>query len=514
MRIRVGAVAAAVGALVVGLLPAMPALPAAAADSVSWKPCPEPGGSFGQECARIPVPLDYRKPNGKTIEVAVSRLRSTNPAKRRGVMLVNPGGPGGPGQTLPLDLVSIGLPVSVTDTYDLIGFDPRGTGESTPVTCDTPLEELRGNLPPYARTSADVAAWAEALKPLPARCASSSTGALMPHITTSNTTRDMDRIRVALGESKISYFGVSYGSYLGASYASMFPARVDRVVLDSVTGPRGLDYQGSRWFATGFDLRFPDFAKWAAARNATYELGSTPAQVRRTYFSLAARLDETPIEGLDGALFRAVSFSWLYTDASFPTMAQTWQQLLRAPTPAAAAASVAAAIDPLENFVSSQLQVVCNDSDWPESVSTYQRFVERERLTHPAFGPAASNIWACAFWPVERYEPPVKVNGKAADRVLLMENLRDPATPLVGARAMKKALGPDARLVTVDQGGHGVYLFGENACANNTVTTYLVTGKRPRAGLHCPKDSGLFSKLSSADRAERQKTLRELTPAF
>ncbi|MBM7789184.1 alpha/beta hydrolase [Tenggerimyces flavus] len=509
MRGRVGAVAAAVGALVVGLLPA---LPAAAADSITWKPCPEPGGSIGQECAKIPVPLDYRKPDGKTIEVAVSRLRSTNPAKRRGVLLVNPGGPGGPGQTMPLDLVSLGLPVSVMDTYDLIGFDPRGTGESTPVTCDIPPAEVQSNVPPYARNPADVAAHAEALKPLPAQCAASSTGALLPFVNTSNTARDMDRIRVALGESKISYFGVSYGSYLGAAYASMFPSRVDRVVLDSVTGPAGLDYQGSRWFATGFDIRFPDFAKWAAARDATYELGATPGQVRRTYFSLAARLDQTPIQGVDGALFRAATFSWLYNDASFPTMAQAWQQLLRAPS-AAAAASVAAAIDPLENYVSSQLLVVCNDSDWPESVSTYQRVVERERLARPAFGPAAANIWACAFWPVERYEPPVRVNGKAADRMLLVENLRDPATPLVGTLEMKRAFGRQARLVTVDQGGHGVYLFGENACANNTVTTYLVTGKRPRAGLHCPKDGGLFG-ASSQDQAERREALRQLQRGF
>lgn len=508
MRRRV--VAVALGALVVGLLPALPAV---ASSSVAWKPCPEPGGSYGQECARIPVPLDYREPNGRTIEVAVSRLRSTNPAKRRGVLLVNPGGPGGPGQTMPLDLVSLGLPVSVMDTYDLIGFDPRGTGESTPVTCDIPPAELQSNVPPYARDAADVAARAEALKPLPAQCAGSSTGALLPFVNTSNTARDMDRIRVALGESKISYFGVSYGSYLGASYASMFPSRVDRVVLDSVTGPRGLDYQGSQWFATGFDIRFPDFAKWAAARNATYELGATPGQVGRTFFSLAARLDEAPIQGVDGALFRAASFSWLYTDASFPTMAQAWQQLLRAPS-AAAAASVAAEVDPLENYVSSQLAVVCNDSDWPESVSTYQRVVERSRKLHPAFGPAASNIWACAFWPVERYEPPVRVNGKAADRILLVENLRDPATPLVGTLEMKRALGAKARLVTVDQGGHGVFLFGENACGNNTVTTYLVTGKRPRPGLHCEKDGGLFGSLTGQDETKRQEALRHLARSF
>jgi hypothetical protein len=164
--------------------------------------------------------------------------------------------------------------------------------------------------------------------------------------------------------------------------------------------------------------------------------------------------------------------------------------------------------------VSSQLHVVCNDSDWPESVSTYQRHVQRQLLTRPAFGPAAANIWPCAFWPVERNEPPVRVNGAAADRVLLVENLRDPATPLVGTLAMKRALGPRARLVTVDQGGHGVYLFNDNACAVNTVTRYLVDGKRPRFDRHCAKDGGLFGTLSAKEEAKRQAALREVQKAF
>lgn len=166
----------------------MPATASAATGSLAWEPCPD---AATLQCATLKVPLDYRKPDGATIDIAVSRLASTNPAKRRGVMLMNPGGPGGPG---------------------------------------------------------------------------------LPYITSANTARDMDRIREALGEKKISYYGVSYGSYLGAVYSTLFPRQADRVVLDSVTGPGGLDPTGSRRLAEGFQDRFPDFASWAAARHDSYGL--------------------------------------------------------------------------------------------------------------------------------------------------------------------------------------------------------------------------------------------------
>lgn len=456
----------------------VPALPAAAAPGVTWGPCPDLGAPAPElECTTIAVPLDYRRPNGKRIDLAVSRLPSTNPGKRRGVLLTNPGGPGGPGLSWPLSLVALGLPASVRDAYDVIGFDPRGIGYSTPVSCALPPELQVDNVPPYARDAADVVRQAAHARDVAGRCTSGPAAELLPYITTANTARDMDRIRLALGERKISYAGVSYGTYLGAVYATLFPRRTDRVVLDSALGPHGLDVTASRRFALGFQLRFPDFAAWVAARDATYGLGATPAEVTAKYFELAGRLDQAPVAGFDGPAFRAVTFSGLYFDARFPLLAQFWQALDEGVT--------TLAYPDIENILTAQLSVVCNDNDWPESPRTYQRAVAVDRVRYPMFGAAAANVWACAYW-TDPIEPPVRIG--ARDRganILVVENLRDPATPLPGAVELVAALGHRTRFVTVDQGGHGVYLLGANACGNDVVTAYLVDGVRPPTGFHC-----------------------------
>lgn len=460
------------------LAPLVPGLPAAAAPGVTWGPCPDVGGPVpGLECTTIAVPLDYRHPTGKQIELAVSRLPSTNPAKRRGVLLTNPGGPGGPGLSLPVALVNLGLPASVRETYDVIGFDPRGIGYSTTVSCALPPELQVNNVPPYARDAADVRTQAAHARDVAGRCAASQDAGLLPYITTANTARDMDRIRVALGERRISYYGISYGTYLGAVYTSLFPGRGDRVVLDSSLGPRGLDITASRRFGLGFQLRFPDFAAWVAAREDTYHLGATPAAVTAKYFELAGRLDRTPVQGIDGPTFRVLTFSGLYSDADFPPVARIWQLLDQGVT--------TLAYPDIENILSAQLSVVCNDNDWPSSVRVYQRNVAVDRIRYPMFGAAAANIWACAFW-TDPVEPPVRIGTtNQGANILVVENLRDPATPLPGAVEMVAALGHRTRFVTVDQGGHGVYLFGSNACGDEVVTRYLADGVRPPAGFAC-----------------------------
>jgi pimeloyl-ACP methyl ester carboxylesterase len=468
-----------VTAVVLVLAGLLPATPAAAEPGVVWGPCPDVGAPLpGLECTTVTVPLDYRHPHGEQLQVAVSRLPSTDPAKRRGVLLTNPGGPGGPGLTLPLELDLLGLPVAVRESYDIIGFDPRGIGFSTPVSCALPPELVADNVPPYARDATDVVRQAVKEQDIARRCTRSPSAARLPYITTANTARDMDRIRAALGERTLSYLGWSYGSYLGAVYATLFPGHTDRVVLDSVLGPHGLDITASRRFALGFQLRWPDFAAWAAARNDTYALGATPAEVTAHYFETAARLDRAPVGAITGAAFRVGVFSTLYSDARFPLLAEQWHAVDQGMT--------TLAYPDIENVLTAQLSVVCNDNDWPESIGVYQHNVALDRVRYPMFGAAGANIWTCAFWPTDPVEPPVRVGTRnGGTNILLMENLRDPATPLPGAREMAAALGRHTRLVTVDQGGHGVYVFGANRCGNDVVTRYLVDGVRPPAGTTC-----------------------------
>ncbi|MYU19592.1 alpha/beta fold hydrolase, partial [Streptomyces sp. SID8361] len=184
------------------------------------------------QCATIKVPLDYRVPGGKRIDMAISRIKSTAPDQRHGVLLANPGGPGGPGLDMPM-LMKESLPESARQKYDLIGFDPRGVGRSTPVTCGLEPEEENW-LRPYKEATFDKdVAWARDV----ARKCREKSGATLKHITTRNTARDMDLLRAVLGEKKVSYFGYSYGTYLGAVYTQMFPGRADRFVLDSAVDP-------------------------------------------------------------------------------------------------------------------------------------------------------------------------------------------------------------------------------------------------------------------------------------
>ncbi|MFJ8599760.1 alpha/beta hydrolase [Streptomyces shenzhenensis] len=450
-------------------------------DTVRWGPCPENIASPRLECSSLEVPLDYRDPDGRQIEIAISRLASENPSQRRGVLLTNPGGPGGTGLDYPALLAGSGLPQKVLDSYDVIGFDPRGVGRSAPVTCDlTPEQQAHRNFPPYAHTAADVAREARYARTVAEQCATSRTAWMLPHTTTANTARDMDRIRVALGEPKLSYLGHSYGTYLGAVYATMFPKRGDRVVLDSNLGPGGYDVTAMRLFARGMEDRFPDFAAFAAAR-PEYGLGTTPEQVTAEFFDLAKRLEAKPVQGIDGTLFRGLTFEYLYSDATMPLLAATWQALGGdRPLPPTLPLP-----ENIENSMASRFSVICGDTRWPGMVQDYQRNVAVDRLKYPMLGGSTASIGPCAFWPDKRVEPPVRIGDRGPSNVLMVQNERDPGTPLAGAQKLRNAFGKRATMVTADQGGHGVYPFGPNTCANDAVTAFLTTGQRPPQDLAC-----------------------------
>ncbi|MFF9192793.1 MULTISPECIES: alpha/beta hydrolase [Streptomyces] len=465
---------------------------AATPESVRWGPCSEKAAPEEVavasaeaalprlECSTLEVPLDYRDPDGRQIEIAISRLASKVPSQRRGVLLTNPGGPGISGLGYPAVLAASGLPQEVLDSYDVIGFDPRGVGRSTPITCDlTPEQQARGNVPPYAHTAADVAREVPHARAVAEQCATSRTAWMLPHTTTANTARDMDRIRAALGEPRLSYLGASYGSYLGAVFTTMFPKRSDRMVLDSNLGPGGYDVTAMRLMARGMEDRFPDFAVFAAA-HPEYGLGTTPEQVKAKFFDLAERLEAAPVHGYDATWFRGVTFDRLYSDADMPLVAGMWQALdTNQPPP------VTPTFPNMENFMSARFAVICSDNRWPETVREYQRNVAVDRLRYPMLGGSTAGIGPCAFWPDRRVEPPVRISERGPSNVLMVQNERDPGTPLAGAQELRRAFGKRATMVTAEQGGHGVYPFGPNVCANNAATAFLSTGQRPSQDLAC-----------------------------
>lgn len=489
-RVRRGVVTVVAAGLVAWLV----AVPAGAEPraGLAWGACPEDvaTGGLALECTTVPVPLDYRDQDGRTIDLTVSRLASTDPAKRRGVLLLNPGGPGGSGLSLPADLASRGIPASVLDAYDLIGMDTRGVGHSTPVSCGfTADQDYLGNIPPYAVDDAAVTRQAAIARDVAEQCAAHDDDDVLRHLSTANNARDLDRIRAALGEEKASFLGYSYGTALGAAYASMFAGTTDRVVLDSNLGDTFLDHDGMRRFGLGAEETFPDFARWAAKRHASYGLGRTPAEVERTYFRLAGQLDEAPMNGIDGRLFRLVLFAGLYSEVKYGLTAQIWQSVARDDAAAAhrltgelLAEGTPAAGD---NAWTVFLAVTCNDVDWSADLGTYRQAVAQDRERYPKYGAAAANVTPCAYWPYEPAEPPVAIDDDGRENVLLLQNLRDPATPLRGAELLDEKFGPRSRLVTVDGSGHGVYVFGGNPCALNVATGYLVDGDLPANDVSC-----------------------------
>ncbi|MFE2030170.1 alpha/beta hydrolase [Streptomyces hygroscopicus] len=462
------------------------------------------------QCATIKVPLDYRAPQGKRITMAISRIKSTAPDKRHGVLFFNPGGPGGPGLDMPLYMKDT-LPKAARQTYDLIGFDPRGVGRSSPVTCDLEPEEENW-LRPYKEATFDKdVAWARDV----ARKCRATSGDVLKHITTRNTARDMDLLRAVLGEKKISYFGYSYGTYLGSVYTQLFPARADRVVLDSAVDPARAWRGMIQWWAEGAEPAFDRWTEWAAARSAEYGLGDTPKKVDRTFWGLVRRADEKPIE-IDGQAYTGDDVRSMMRGAVFSVKSGTELvvELKKAaagepasakkfPAPAGTARLAADSDVPPDNNTASFWAVVCNDNSaaWSRDPESYRRDAIADKGRYPLFGDFASSVKPCAFWD-RSAEPATVVNNKV--RSLVVQNEWDPQTPLPSGQALHTDLKGSKMLTVLGGEGHGVYPSG-NACTDGKVTDYLTTGKLPAKDVTCKATAG-----SNADARENRK--RDVLP--
>lgn len=483
-------------AVLVSPVPAAAATPPPALPEtgLAWTMCPPALLELPEDprlrCATLRVPLDYRKPHGGTIEVMISKIATAKPGLRRGVLLHNGGGPGAPSLHLPAAYAQI-YPPEVLDRYDLIGFDPRGVGYSTPVTCGRTLEQYPVDLYfPFPAPDGSIDGNVAFAREVANDCLRNG-GAVLPHITTANTARDMDRIRIALGERKISYNSGSYGSYLGAVYATLFTDRTDRFVIDSNVDPNLVWHRQFALFDSGLELRFADIAAWLAERDATYDLGATPAEVRQGYLDLVARLDANPVTipgiGLiTGNVLRAIVFSFSYHTVFFPDLAELWAFVAHGG--GAATTSLAPPVVPEDNIRASQLAVLCGDARAPRDIDQYRREVAHNRAAFPITGGMGTNIWPCAFWP-DPVEPPVRVTGKGPTNILMVQTMRDPATPYQGALGMRKTLGQRARMVTVDTGNHGAYDVSTPSCAVRAVHRYLATGVLPVRDQFCAPDA-------------------------
>ncbi len=458
-----------------------------------WTECPpDPYGNPIDprlRCTRITVPLDYSDPHGPTIQIAVSRLSTAKPDLRRGILVHNAGDPGIAGLNLPSFYAQI-YPPDVLDRYDLVGFDPRGVAYSSPITCGrTAAQVPRAKLQPFPAADGSIDDNIAFARGLAQDCLANG-GRELPYITTANTARDLDRVRAALGERKISYNSASYGSYLGAVYTSLFPDRTDRVILDSAVGPHSV-WQGEwRMADKATEVRFADFAAWSIAHDPS--LGTTPEQVRANMFALAERLDRKPVEIpdfalVDGNTFRAIYFAASYYTAAFPSFAGIWHFLAGEGPPPMVFPPVDIPGIPPDNAAAVQTAVACGDARSSHDVDRYRRAAREDRARYPILGGMGANIRACAFWPDPR-ERSVSIHDHGPENILMVQNLRDPATPYEGALDMRHSLGHRARLVTVDAGNHGVYNPTAPSCGITAVNLYLATGTLPDHDTSCEPD--------------------------
>jgi pimeloyl-ACP methyl ester carboxylesterase len=466
----------------------VPAGAQAPASRLDWHRCTV--GGAGLQCATLAVPLDYRHPGGRKITLALSMVPATAPAdQRQGDLLVNPGGPGGSGRSLAAQ-VAYGLDHSVASEYNVIGFDPRGVGASVPaLSCDPSF---------FARVRPDYIPASQAAERVligRARTYAADCGRrfgwLLPFMTTQDSARDMDSIRAALGQQKISYLGYSYGTYLGEVYATMFGNRVSRMALDSTVDPRGVWYADNISQDYAFEGRIRAFFSWVAAHADFYRLGTTGAQVQQAWYRARAQLAAHPIPGPGGPMIGPDEFDDTmlqggYDDSYWPGLAAALAAYLHTGSANAMINEYRELGGQSENEFAVYNAVECSDVNWPRNWAKWDADTRRVYRTAPF--EAWDNAWfnaACAFWPVRGPARPLAINGAGLPPILMIQGSLDGATPYQGAQVAHKLL-PSARMVVVEGGGnHGQSLAPQaNLCVNNYLNAYLADGSVPHgAGL-------------------------------
>jgi pimeloyl-ACP methyl ester carboxylesterase len=451
---------------------AVAASASAAGKAPTWKRCK--GTLKKLECATLSVPLDHAKPSGRHITLALSRKKHTVPASQyQGVLLMNPGGPGGAGRKMPLVFAGTAA-AKAAASYDVIGFDPRGTGASKPrLTCAPAHKKALPDTMPASVKQEKF--WLDRAKKF-ARACGKKYGRLLAHMRTEDTARDMDAIRRALGQKRISFFGYSWGTYLGMVYGTLFPHRVRRMVLDSVTQPSRAWYRANLDQNRAFQKRIEAFFTWVADDDATYGLGATGDAVEKTYYHVRAKLKAKPLGGRYGPVELDNIFTiGAYSNTAWPDLATALAAYTQG-KPGMLAFLMAN--DPLADMTEVYLATECTDAPWPRKWSTWERDNRASYRVAPFL--TWQNAWLnapCAFWPVKA-GPRMKISGRGLPPVLLLQATDDAATPYAGAVETHRLL-PSSRLVIEQDGGnHGISLHG-NTCVDGYLADYLATGELP-----------------------------------
>lgn len=463
--------------------------------SLSWDECDEAAedGRGDFECTWLEVPLDYDEPDGDTIDLRVLRRAADGPQDERvGSLLVNPGGPGSGGTELAAREDAYGD--ALLESFDIVGWDPRGTGQSSPIDClsDADLDDyLAASGDP--NTPEGVALAEEWQQRLGDGCEDLSPD-LVDHISTVETAKDMDVLRAVLGDDQMHYLGFSYGTTLGAVYATYFPERSERLVLDGATDPNLDRVEGSLSQTAGFELAFRNYLQ-ACVDDGDCPVGDSVDEGLETVQGLLDSLLEEPLptSDPDRVLTQALGTTGiqaaLYNEQNWPYLTDGLEEaldgtgdtlLLLADFYADRDFSGGYASNLMEAFYA----ISCLDD--PTSLSPEQaaQYADDFDEAAPTFGDGGElGLGWCSAYPGRQAEEPREVTGAGAAPIVVIGTTGDPATPYEEAVAMAETLESGV-LVTREGEGHTAYGSG-NDCIDGAVEAFLVDGEVPEDGLTC-----------------------------
>lgn len=461
------------------------AVPYVTPASVAWADC---GGGF--QCGTVAVPLDYASPPHGTIKIALTRKSATDPTHRIGSLLLNPGGPGGSGIAFARN--SAKLMADLNARFDLVGFDPRGVGQSAPVRClSGPQIDAADAVDPVLDDPQEKKSYIDSRKAIAEACEQMS-GKVLPFVDAASVAKDMDVLRVALGDTKLSYLGLSYGTYLGQMYAHLFPAHVRALALDAVVDPALSFTDRQLQTVAAFETNLQAFLTYCRTV-ASCQLAASGDPAEKLY-GLMQRLDRQPLAVGHRKLTRSLALGAVLIAMYSPG---SWDILQTALT----AAYQGEGLSLLEisdaflgrhsdgtfsNFQEANAAIFCVDNAVPPDIASYDRLGPTLSNLSALFGPALQyNGSGCSYWPVKPSRSPGPLAADGVSPILLIGGTGDPATPYASAEAVNKEIAGSV-LLTRSGFGHGSY--AHSACIRQATDAYLIDLILPPPGTVCQSD--------------------------
>ncbi|OMG39542.1 hypothetical protein BKH03_11675 [Actinomyces naeslundii] len=479
--------------------------------TIDWQDCSEGTSPF--QCGTVTVPLDYNNPGGRTITIALKKLPASDSNAEHGSLFFNPGGPGASGiQTL--ETLATALPEELRAAYDVVGFDPRGIGQSTPITCWTDEEihqvladAQNGKLSDLASIDTASSTYISAQKKIDlgatdaAACAQhSEVPELLDHVGTRNVARDLDILRATSGNTKLNYLGTSYGTRIGAIYADLFPGRVGRTVLDGAMDPSRHWADGAAETTAFKEDVLRQYVEHCKAHSGCPLTGSTDEALAQLA-AFVDGLDQDPLTA-PGSNVTVNAFEATTIIRQYAIDKPDWEALTAMLTPAMNNHDGALMVKAKQSVLTLQLPttneqavsrannlfmaaaVICNDyPDTGSTTSDWDAQSAAEKKSHPFFGGTSNGLEAyCRGWGHRAQTPPQETHAKGSDPILVVGLTKDSRTLYPWAQSLTDQLD-NGHLLTVE--GYGHITFGSNTCATAAMTDFLVNGTIPAEGTTC-----------------------------